>query len=290
MSRSKRWLFALALVVTSLPAPAQAPAPTISADPKAITVTVSLTGSPMTGTCPYQMNLSWTASNASVCTKTGAWSGSGNASGSESVEVNAASQTYTLTCSSNTDSRTVSWTNPTQNTNGTAATITSNKVYHASSAANIESGTPITLTPAKTSYVLAGLPAGPRAVGVKATNAAGSDSLISNIATATITLPTGVDTVQAGCTTPPEPKPPTGVTIASTVWEILRTGTGQKVGRDVGLIDLGVACLGEAALIVQGPLEGPRTEYWGVPRDLVRIYRKPKSQVLLGQCALGASG
>ena len=265
----------------------RAPAPTISADPKAVAVTVNLTGSPITGTCPYNMNLSWTATNASVCQKTGAWTGTGNASGSESVQVNAAASTYTLTCSSSTDSRTVSWTNPTQNEDGSAAQLTGNKVFHSNSASTIEAAPPIVLTPAKTSYVLAGLPAGPRAIGVKATGAAPNnfDSVMSNIANVAIVLPTGAATVQAGCKTAPPPKPPTAVTIANTVWEVIHNFYGRRVGRDVGTIPLDTKCLGPEAYITQG--EG--IDYWGVPYKLVKKYRSPVSQQLVARCELQPS-
>ena len=171
-------VFLSALLLISASAVAQQAAPTVSADPKGVNVTVDLTGSPLTGTCPYNINLSWTAVNASVCNKTGAWAGSGSASGSESQQVNG-SVTYTLTCSSDTESKTLSWTNPTQNTDGTNAVLTGSKVYHANSAANIEANPPVVLTPAKVTYVVAGLPAGPRVFGVKATGTGGLDSAIS---------------------------------------------------------------------------------------------------------------
>jgi hypothetical protein len=289
MTHRRLWAAAV-LCVLSAPAPGWAQAekeqkeraapPTVS--PSAVTVTVALTGTPLTGTCGYTMNLSWTAQNASVCTKSGAWSGSGApASGSEQVQVTAAQQTYTLQCSSNTDSRNITWVNPTQNTDGTNVSLSGNKVYHANSAANIETGAPIVLTPARTTYLLSGLPAGPRYVGLKATGSTGLDSAMSNLANVTITLPVGSDSVQATCTPPPEPKPPTGVTIASAVWERLNTGAGVKVGRDVGTIGLDVQCLGTEAVLLQGTVE-----YWAVPRDLVTLYRKPKSVMLLGQCEL----
>jgi hypothetical protein len=235
------------------------------------------------------MNLSWTATNASVCTKSGAWSGTGQASGSESVQVNAASATYTLTCSSNTDTRTINWVNPTQNVDGTTATLSGNKVFHAASAANIESANPpIVLTPAKTTYLLAGLPSGPRVVGVKATSSAGIESDMSALAQTTITLPTGADTVQASCTPPPEPKPPSSVTIAQTVWDVLNAPKGgQRVGRDVGLIALDVKCLGTEAYLLQGEVE-----YWKVPRTNppTQFYRKPRSAIVVGRCQLMTSG
>jgi hypothetical protein len=278
------------LLLVSASAVAQQEAPKISADPKGISVTVDLTGSPLTGTCPYNMNLSWTASNASVCTKSGAWSGTGSASGSESISVNAASQTYTLTCSSSTESKTLTWVNPTQNTDGSAAVLANNKVYHANSAANLESSTPIVLTPAKTTYVVAGLPAGPRSFAVKAGTAT-VDSAMSAVASTTIVLPTGADTVQAGCTTPPEPKPPTAVTISSTVWDTKGSvqGGSLKVGTNVGGIDLGVLCRGQAPVITEGFNNvGQPVEYWELDKNLTRIRPgvKPRPGILVGQCQL----
>lgn len=268
----------------------RAPAPTIEPGPQAVTVTVDLVGSPTTGTCPYQMNLSWSAANASVCSKTGVWSGTAPASGSESVEVNAAQATYTLTCSSATDSRTIKWTNPTQNVDGTAVVLGGNKVYQSNSAANIDtcndeacSPAPIILQPARTSYVLTGLPAGPRYVAVKATSAKGVDSALSTVASTTISLPTGTDQVQASCTPPPAPKPPTAVTIAMTVWETFKPGGVLRVGRDVGNVELGVTCKGTAPVIVQGDPESG-TQYWVVPKDQTKLYRRPKSSYVVGRC------
>ena len=51
------------------------------------------------------------------------------------------------------------------------------------------------LTPAKVTYVVAGLPAGPRVFGVKATGTGGLDSAISALASTSIILPSGADTV-----------------------------------------------------------------------------------------------
>ena len=262
--------------------PERAPPPTIG--PSAITVTVDLTASPLTGTCPYQANLQWTATNASTCTKTGAWAGSAPASGSESVTVNAAQQTHTITCSSSIDSRTVSWTNPTQNVDGTAATLSGNKLFHHNTS-DLDQSTPITITPAKQTFLLTGLPAGPRYIGVKATGPAPSllDSTMSNVATVTITLPTGSDTVQVGCTTPPTPKPPTNVTIATTVWDVINTRDGPLVGQDVGTIPLEVRCTGKAAWIIQQTVNGP-VDYWLLPKTKVTIHTPPRSKELVGLC------
>jgi len=269
-------LLALLAFATPFAFAQKAPPPTVA--PSAIIVTVNMTGSPMTGTCGYSMNLSWTAQNASVCTKSGSWSGSGlPASGSEVVSVGVSPSTYTLQCSSSTDSRQLTWVNPTLNTDGTAASLSGNKIFHSNTSGGVESATAIVLTPQRTSYMLSGLPAGMRYVGAKATSTAGVDSLMSGIASVQITLPVGSSTVQATCTPPPEPRPPTGVTIANAVWDTVSNGT--RVGRDVGTIPLEVTCLGEKALITQGT-----AEYWAVPRDQVTLYRKPRSARLLGRC------
>lgn len=255
----------------------------IGPTPKALQVTVNLTATPATGTCPFDTNLQWSAVNASVCSKSGAWSGSAAASGSEVQSVNAAQQTYTLTCSSNTDTRTLSWTNPTQNVDGSAVSLKGNKVFHSATSAGVEGATAIVLQPQTQTYLLAGLPAGPRYVGIKATSTGSIDSAMSNIATATITLPAAAKTVQTGCTTPPQPKPPTAVTIASTVWDSVPGREGIHLGRDVGTIVLESRCLGASAITIQNG-----QEYWAVPRvdPPTKLYRKPRSSIVLGQCAL----
>jgi hypothetical protein len=266
--------------------------------PSAVVVSVTLTGTPQTGTCPFTMAVSWTATNASVCTKSGGWSGNVNASGSSSETVDSPQKTYTLTCSSNTDSRTVTWANPTQNTDGTTATLKGNKLYHGNSQASVDPGSglsnaPIVLEPARTSYLLSGLPAGPRYVSVVATSSVSPflDSSISNIAQTTISLPSGAATLQAGCTTPPTPKPPTAVTIAATVWDVLNTRDGPLVGQDVGTIGIGEKCLGKAPWIIQQPANAESdgywttpTEYWQVPKGKASLYRTPRSKELVANC------
>jgi len=253
----------------------------LSISPRGATIDVALSVTPTTGYCPYQATATWSASGASVCQKSGSWSGQANASGSESVSIGTTSVTFTMTCSTNTDYRDLTWTNPTTNTDNSAATLTGNKVYHGPNAAEVQNTIPISITPAATTYRVSGLPAGTRYFGVKALGTAGVESAMSNLVNATITVPTGVKTVTVGCTTPPPPKPPTGVTIASTVWEYVIRGSGNNQhpspGRDVGVIGLGTLCLFDKPVI-------PETNYWAVPKSEVKLYRNPKSNVLLGQC------
>jgi hypothetical protein len=272
----------LIALVYSIALPAQG----LKVSPRGATVDVTLSVTPATGYCPYTATATWSATGASVCQKSGAWSGGPvNASGSETLDITSTSATFTMTCSANTDYRDLSWTNPTQNTDNSAVQLTSNKVFHGPSSANIETTSPIVISPAATSFRVSGLPSGVRYFGVKAVGQGGVESTMSNLVSVTVSLPAGAKTVTVGCTTPPPPKPPTGVTVASTVWEMIIKGSQANQsfspGRDVGRIEVGRLCIGEKALIVQ-----QSAEYWSVPRSEVTLYRVPKSTVLLGRCEL----
>lgn len=260
-------------------------------DPRGATVEVQLSVTPASGYCPYTANATWSATGASVCAKSGYWTGSATPSGSTTIEVSATSATFTLTCSANTDHRDLTWSNPTQNVDGSTAKLTGNKVFHASSATALETATPILITPAATTYRVTGLPAGARQFAVKAVGEGNSESALSNAVSATIALPSGAKTVQVGCTTPPPPQPPTGVTVASTVWEYVIKGQGlaqrHSPGRDVGVIEMDTLCIGRAPVIEEKHEDSDTvTGYWVVPRAEVKLYRKPKSNVLLGRCEL----
>jgi len=291
MKRLMIGLFVAAMCSSAMAAD-RAAAPTIGPTPQALQVNVSMTGSPLTGTCGYSSNLSWSATNASTCSKTGSWGpGTVAASGSETVTVNGPTNTFTLTCSSNTDSRELTWTNPTTNVDGSSTTLSGNKVFHSNAASTIDTqNPPIVLTPAKTGYLLTGLPAGPRVVGIKATGAAPNalDSAMSALASVNIVLPSGAITLQATCTPPPEPKPPTAVTIGSTVWDTKGKGNGLKIGTDVGFIALDVKCLGIAPQIIENAVDGAENdyEYWELDKNLTRIYPrvKPRPGILVGRC------
>jgi hypothetical protein len=218
----------------------------------------------------------------------GSWSGTAAASGSRPVEVNSSQMTLTLTCSANTESALLNWVNPTQNTNGTAVSLKGNKVFHAPLANEVLNAPPIVIEPAKTSYLLTGLPAGVRYAGVKATSSVSPflDSDMSNVVSWTVVLPSGSATQQLGCTTPPTPKPPTAVTIGSTVWDSLPSRDGIRVGRDVGTIGVPVECVGREPVTTQSQGTDVPAEYWGVRREDVTLTRKPRSDLLLARCVL----
>lgn len=211
-------LLVLLLLLVPLIAAAQQK---LSVSPRGATIDVTFTISPASGYCPFNATATWSATNASVCTKSGSWSGTGVlASGSEQIQINSTSATYTLTCSTNTDFRDLTWINPTQNTDGSAVQLIANKVFHGPTQ-SLDTTTPIILQPVTTSYRVTGLPAGTRYFGVKATGkggtstdvSAGVDSLMSNVVSVVINLPSGTKSNTVGCTTPPPPKPPSGVTV-----------------------------------------------------------------------------
>jgi hypothetical protein len=213
-ARSKAMRYTIAAVLFALFAPTVIVAQQLTVSPRGATVDVTLSVTPTSGYCPYSANVTWSATNASVCSKSGYWTGGTTASGSESVSVAATTATFTLTCSANTDFRDLTWVNPTINTDNSPVQLTANKVYHGPSTTTVETATPIVLTPAATSYRITGLPAGPRYFGVKAVGQAAVESTMSNLANVTVSLPAGAKSVTVGCTTPPPPKPPTGLTVA----------------------------------------------------------------------------
>jgi hypothetical protein len=285
------------IVAAILALPISACAGVLTVTPQATQIVVTLNASPTTGTCPYTSNVSWSATNASACTMSGSWSGTAAASGSRPVEVNSSQMTLTLTCSANTESALLKWTNPTQNVDGTAVGLKGNKVFHAPLANEVINAPPIVIEPAvaaptQATYLLTGLPAGVRYAGVRATSSVSPffDSDMSNVVSWTVVLPSGSATKQLGCTTPPTPKPPTAVTIGSTVWDSIPGREGIFVGRDVGTIGVPVDCVGQEPVTVQSQAGSDvLAEYWAVRRDDVTLYRKPRSQIVLARCVMASS-
>lgn len=109
----------------------------ISATPP--TVVVNLTATPSTIMVGATSALTWTTTNATSCTASGAWTGARATSGTVNVSP-AATTTYTLTCNGTAQSVTIT-VNPAQPPPPDAPTLT-----FTASAATVASGTPITLT------------------------------------------------------------------------------------------------------------------------------------------------
>lgn len=217
--------------------------------------TVNLAASPSSGVGVVSVTLTWSSTEVTSCMASGGWAGTKAASGTEVVSASATT-TYTLVCSAATGQATTSWTPPTQNTDGSPLTnLASYKLYHATTAGGVPSATPIVVTAPATSHVITGLPAGLRYYGIRAVNAAGVESAMSNLANNTVVIPSA--TANATVTVQQQPQPPTGLTVQSPTARLFRNG---DISLKAGKVTLGTAC-GEQA-------EG---EWHVVPREEVKL-------------------
>lgn len=120
----------------------------------------------------------WSTTPAAVdCTASDGWTGAKAASGTETLAPVTASKNYVLTCRWGNDTATVSWTAPTQYTDGSAFTPAGYRVYHRQGSA--------TAAPQKKSVTGTSTTLGPLAtakwyISVTALDAGGSESLESN--------------------------------------------------------------------------------------------------------------
>jgi len=221
------------------------------------------TATPLTGTCPRSITLTWASSGATGCAALDGWSGNKAVSGSTVVTMNAAT-TYTLRCDGAAAPTNLTWTPPSLNTDGTPLTdLAGYKVYHAPTAAGVPTATPTVLAnPTASGTTLQSLPAGPRSFGVKAYNSAGTDSSMSVLTSTTIVVPSDTRSLTPTCDS--IPNPPTGVTaVQTTALEIRGTAGNYWVARNVGTVAIGTAC-GSTVLL---PKSGP--DIYEVPRSAV---------------------
>lgn len=160
--------------------------------------------------------LSWASPGATGCTASGhpSWTGAKPASGSVDLPAIALSGTYNLTLSCTipgSTSATVTWTPPTQNTDGSALTNLKSYSVHYGKAADALAGTLSVNAPATTATVT-GLDAGTWFFGVRAINANNVESALSNVAQKVISAAT-TETQSVTLTVNPVPKNPTGTTV-----------------------------------------------------------------------------
>jgi hypothetical protein len=176
--------------------------------------TVTLTATPSSANLTATPTLAWsTAPAASSCVASGGWSGTLAASGSQAATAINASATYTLTCSwSAGNAATLAWTDPTQNTDGSALTnLTGYHIYYGTSAGALNTVQTVTGATA-TGGTVTPLAAGTWTFEVRAVNANGTESANSNVVSKTIAA-AATATAQATVTVVPAPNPPTNVTV-----------------------------------------------------------------------------
>jgi len=165
--------------------------------------TVTLTASPATLSSGSAAVLTWSSTNATACSASGAWTGSENLSGSESTGPLKASSTYTLTCTgvggssaqtvtvavttaANNGTASLSWTAPTEDTDGGPLTaLNGYTVYYGTSPSALTQSA-IVGGATTTSYTVTGLAAGTWYFAVAADALDGTQSALSNIASKTL--------------------------------------------------------------------------------------------------------
>jgi hypothetical protein len=244
--------------------------------------TCVLTSSATKVVSPGSVTLGYSSTGAATCTATSsgnqtAWNGSKPLSGSQTLTGMKASSDYTLTCAAAqaiNGTAALSWTPPTQNTDGTALTnLAGYDVLYGSSCTALSQ----TLTlkdPSLTSYQMQ-LPPGPYCFAMKSYNTNGDRSPApGNTATKTVTVgpaPTCTSTVHVDVTV--LPSPPALLTVDTTAYEINKT-TDALALNAVGSVPLGVTCKPEY------DANGLNV----VPRDLVKFKTSTRPLVVVAKC------
>lgn len=242
--------------------------------------TVDLSVTPINGVGSVVPTLTWTSTGCATLTATGGWSGTKSASGSQVMPAIVSNTTYGLTCTpppGDTSMR-LSWTPPTQNTDGTALlNLTDYLIYIAPSVTALATATPVRIPAPTSTYQVNNLTAGTWHAGVKAMNSVGVQSVMSNTASKVITTSAPVsDTVTVAVTA--APNPPTGLTTISTVaFETRWKWGGLALWREGGSIPFGTPCYSDKRL--------GNTKYYEVPREAVTAYRRQAlSAVVVALC------
>jgi hypothetical protein len=245
--------------------------------------TVSLTANPTSGMSPLPVTLTWSTAGfgtGAFCTASGAWTGSRASSGTALVTMNGGEHTFTLNCTNPTGFATLSWTAPTQNTDGTTIRATAPgalagfKLYTSTTTSGVATATPVVINDkAATSYVMANLPVGTNYFAAKAFNTEGIESAFTSQVNTVIVAPSAQ--ASASVTVNVQPKPPVLSVVARTVYEISQHPVdGTRLARNVGTVPLGTECLG-SVLVQSGG-----SSYYEVPASAVKFTKTPKTPVV----------
>jgi hypothetical protein len=235
------------------------------------TPTVSLTATIGPGNVP---TLTWSAPWASSCTATGGWTGAKANAGTQTLAAIAASTTYGLDCAAVSDTKaTLTWTAPTQNTDGSALTnLAAFNVFHGTSATVVGPLLTTINSPTTLTYVHTGLAVGPHCYALTAVNAVGAESAKSGI----LCKPIVAASAASGSVTIQIPKGPILTTVETTVYDVRFTRHGYLVGRAVGEAPIGTLCRED--FVLAGDL-------YRVSRRAVQFTFRPRSAVVVAKCA-----
>jgi hypothetical protein len=238
MKTTTKILLMVAMIFQTLTAVAQAPpAPT-----------VTLTITPTTGQTPAAATLTWSSTGAASCTASGSWTGTKATSGTQALTGITADATYTLKCDSavGNGQATLSWTPPTQNTDGTALTnLAGYRIVYGTSSTTMTNTVQIA-NAGTTTYIVDNLTPGPKYFAVRSYNSAGAESVNSNVANKTIVGSVSSTTKSAAFDAVQVPNAPTNLVAVETT--AMNTGTFDpsqwrvKPNKVVGTVPLGTDC------------------------------------------------
>jgi hypothetical protein len=244
--------------------------------------TVTLTANQITATGSLVPVLTWSTSPvASSCAASGGWSGTKFASGSETLATITASKSYTLTCTWNNGSASLTWTAPTQNTdNSTLADLAGFKVLYGTSASSLGQQKVISDAASRGTSVTA-LPGGTWYFAVRAVNSKQLESDNSNVAQKTVASASAAKTVDITITGTPPPPPPTTTlkSVSTSIYDVLHNSAGGRIlGRVIGTAPIGTPC--------QSSWRVGTTSYYKVNKTYVTIKIQPRSTNVVAKCAM----
>ena len=267
MSSHRKYLAAIVLAAMALVGWTEARAQT------------TLTVSPASADVKAVPVLTWSSPTGSVCTASGAWSGSKASAGTQTLPEISATANYALSCvtpavASKPGTATVSWTAPTTNTDGTPYTNPGGfRLMWGTSATNLGQ-TFYLQDPLARQWVSGSLSYGTWYFAVRSYNALGLESNTSTVVSkivGTAPIAASTTTSSATLTVNPAPLPPviTSVVVAGVnyvpVFRVNSTGTAVSA-TVYGLIPVGRAC-GEKVSTWRGKnihrVTVNKSELWG---------------------------
>jgi hypothetical protein len=167
----------------------------------ALSPAVTVQANPSTVVSGGVSTLTWTSQNATSCSASGAWSGARSLGGSQSIGPITGNSTYALTCTGKggsasqnvivtvtpaiTGSATLTWTAPSQNTDGSPLTTISGYTVYYGTSSSLLTQSVVVSGANTTSYMVTGLAAGTWYFGVTANALDGTSSALSNITSKT---------------------------------------------------------------------------------------------------------
>jgi hypothetical protein len=228
--------------------------------------TASLTGTVGAGNVP---TLTWACGgDATVATATGDWTGTKALTGSQTLPAFTDTANYGIRCDSPADtSATLTWTAPTQNTDGTALTnLAGFRVYHGLTSTGLSMAQQIA-SPGTLTYQFTGLSVGPHFFAVTAYSSQNAESALSAVGNKTITAAQSA-TQSIKFTVPKAPL----LSAGGVVFNVQPSFRGFKVAGVSGVIAPGIACNDDFR--IKG------TDLYRVERRDVKFSRKPTAVVV----------